>query len=140
MIVLDTNVVSELYKPIVAAPVAAWFSVQPKRSIYVCAPVMAEVRYGVVKLPPGRKRDLLAARYARIVDEFRSQIFSFDLRAAEAFAELLVARAAAGAPIQPNDAQIAAIAKARNAAVATRDISDFSGCGVALIDPWAHAG
>lgn len=137
MIVLDTNVVSELYKPIVAAPVAAWFGAQPIRSMYVCAPVIGEIRFGVVRLALGRQRDLLMARYQRIVEQFRSQIFSFDLRAAEAFADILVARAKAGAQIQSNDAQIAAIARTRNAAIATRNVSDFEGCGVTLIDPWA---
>jgi hypothetical protein len=140
MIVLDTNVVSELYKPAVAAPVSAWFSIQPSRSVYVCAPVMGEIRYGVVRLAPGRQRDLLMARYARIVEQFRNQIFSFDLRAAEALADILVIRRAAGAPIQSVDAQIAAIAKTRSAAIATRDVSDFAGCGATLIDPWAYTG
>lgn len=137
MIVLDTNVVSELYKPVVATPVAAWFSAQSRRSAYVCAPVMGEIRYGVVRLAPGRQRDLLMARYQRIVEQFRNQIFSFDLRAAEVLADILVARAKAGAPIQSNDAQIAAIARSRNAAIATRNVGDFEGCGVRVIDPWA---
>lgn len=137
MIVLDTNLVSELYRPVVAAPVAAWISSQPKRSMYVCAPVMGEIRYGVVRLAPGRQRDLLMARYQRIVEEFRNQIFSFDLRAAEAFADITVARSRAGRTIGVMDATIAAIAKARGAALATRNLRDFEGCGVNLIDPWA---
>lgn len=138
MILLDTNVVSEIFKPTLAPAVAAWVALQRAHELFLCAPVMAELRYGVVKLPPGRKRDDLAERYDRLRQEFRSRIFGFDLKAAEAFAEIIVARTAAGAPIQTMDAQIAAIARARTAVVATRNLRDFQGCGVALIDPWAN--
>lgn len=137
MIVLDTNVVSEMFKPALAPAVAAWVASQRAHELFLCAPVMAELRYGVVNLPPGRKRDDIAQRYDRLRQEFRSRIFGFDLKAAEAFAEIIVARTESGAPIQTMDAQIAAIAQTRNAALATRNLKDFQGCGVALIDPWA---
>lgn len=137
MIVLDTNVVSEMMRETSAPPVAAWVAIQPRNTLFVCAPVMAELRYGVVRLPRGQRRNVLAASYDVIVQQFRSRVLSYDLRAAEAFAEILVARAKAGAPIQANDAQIAAIARSRGAAVATRDVNDFAGCGVNVIDPWA---
>lgn len=140
MIVLDTNVVSEMVKGVPAPAVAAWFANQAAPTLYVCAPVMAELRHGFVQMALGRRRDELVASYAVIVKQFRSRILSFDLRAAEAFAEILVARATAGAPIQLMDAQIAAIARARGAAVATRNVRDFQGCGVAVVDPWAYAG
>jgi predicted nucleic acid-binding protein len=140
MIVLDTNVVSEIYKPSAAPPVAAWFSIQARRDLFVCAPVMAEVRYGVQRLAAGRKRDELDARYQRTIERFRSQILSFDLRAVEAFADIVITRERAGTPIGAIDAQIAAIAKARGASVATRDVADFAGCGIDVIDPWAYSG
>lgn len=140
MILLDTNVVSEIMRDPAAPAVTAWLSRQHRNALFVCAPVMAELRYGVVRLPHGSKRDDLAASYATIVEQFRSRILSFDFRAAEAFADVLAARRSAGAPIQTGDAQIAAIARTRRAAVATRDVADFDGCGIALIDPWAFAG
>lgn len=137
MIILDTNVVSEMMRDTMAAPVAAWISQQPRNTLFVCAPVMAELRYGVVRLPEGQRRDELAASYDVIVTQFGSKILSYDLRAAEAFADILVIRAKAGAPIQIMDAQIAAIARSRGAAIATRNVRDFEGCGVKLVDPWA---
>ncbi|MGD9816342.1 MAG: type II toxin-antitoxin system VapC family toxin [Hyphomonadaceae bacterium] len=137
MIILDTNVVSELMRETPAPTVAAWIAAQPRSTLFVCAPVMAELRFGVVRLPAGQRRDELTASYDVIVGQFRNRILSYDLRAAEAFADILVSRAKEGAPIQANDAQIAAIARTRNAAIATRDLGDFAGCGVALIDPWA---
>ena len=137
MILLDTNVVSEMFKPTLAPAVAAWVASQRAHELFLCAPVMAELCYGVVNLAPGRKRDGLARRYDGLRQEFRSRIFGFDLKAAEAFADIIVARTAAGAPIQTMDAQIAAIARTRNAALATRNLKDFQGCGVTLVDPWA---
>jgi hypothetical protein len=140
MIVLDTNVVSELFRPGAAPQVLAWVSAQTRLDLYVASPTMAEIRYGVVSLAAGRRKEELAERYAQIRQAFRSNIFVFDLRAAEAFADIVVSREAAGRPIQPLDAQIAAIARSRGAAVATRDVGDFEDCGVTLIDPWAYAG
>lgn len=138
MIILDTNVVSEMMREAAAPPVAAWIAKQPRNSLFVCAPVMAELRFGVVRLPQGQRRNELAASYDVIVEQFRSRILSYDLRAAEALADITVERAKAGAPIQSNDAQIAAIARSRDFAIATRDVRDFEGCGVTLIDPWAE--
>jgi predicted nucleic acid-binding protein len=140
MIVLDTNVVSELYRPGGAHNVVAWASAQPRTALFAPSPVMGEIRFGVVQLSAGRRRDDLAKRYAAIRNVFRSNILVFDLRAAEAFADIVAERRRAGAPISIIDAQIAAIAKSRNAALATRDVRDFAGCGVTLIDPWAFAG
>lgn len=138
MIVLDTNVVSEAFRANPAEAVVAWFAAQSARDLYVCAPVMAELRYGILNLAAGKKQTDLTARYERVKAEFQSKVLAFNLRAAEVFAELVIARAKSGAPIQSMDAQIAAIARSRNAAVATRDIAGFQGCGVLIIDPWAH--
>jgi toxin FitB len=137
MIVLDTNVVSEAFRPDAALSVKMWYASQQVRDLYVCAPVMAELRYGTEKLAQGARRADFMRRYEAIKDQFRSRVLAFNLRAAEAFAEIVVAREQAGAPISPMDAQIAAIARANGASVATRNTKDFEGCGVALVDPWA---
>ncbi len=137
MIVLDTNVVSEVFKAAPERRVAAWMAAQRAHDIFLCAPVMAELHYGVVRLPPGRRRDDLAERYGRVRQMFQSKILAFNLQAAESFSEIIVGRERVGAPISPFDAQIAAIARTRGASVATRNVRDFENCGVTLIDPWA---
>lgn len=101
---------------------------------------MAEIRYGMVRLAASHKRRELADRYRRIVAAFRGRILPFDLEAAEAFADITVARSRAGRWIAIMDATILAVAKARDAALATRNVIDFEGCGVQIIDPWAYTG
>lgn len=137
MILLDTNVVSEAFRPDSADSVGKWFAAQVVRELYVCAPVMAEISYGIEKLAHGTRREDFARRYAEIKETFRDRVLAFNLRAAEVFAEIVVARERRGAPISPFDAQIAAIARSRGAAIATRNVRDFEGCGVSVIDPWA---
>lgn len=140
MIVLDTNVVSELVKPTGDANVRAWASAQPRNELFIGSPAMAELRFGIVRLPAGKRKTALLSGYDKLREAFRSNIVVFDLRAAESFADILLSRQQAGAPIQVIDAQIAAIARARNAAVATRDVSDFQGCGVTIVGPWSYEG
>ena len=137
MILLDTNVVSEITQPNPEQRVVAWTQAQPRNQLFVASPIMAELRYGVLRLAAGRRQHELIQRYEEFRRVFRSRVWSFDLRAAEAFAALVVSREQSGAPIGVFDAQIAAIAKTRGAAVATRNTRDFAGCGVDLIDPWA---
>lgn len=137
MILLDTNVVSEAFRPDAADNVGRWFAAQVVRELYVCAPVMAEISYGIEKLAHGARREDFARRYGEIKEAFRDRVLAFNLRAAQVFAEIVVARERSGAPISPFDAQIAAIARTRGAAIATRHVRDFESCGVKLIDPWA---
>jgi hypothetical protein len=99
---------------------------------------MAELRYGIEKMAQGARRADFLNRYAAIRDQFRNRILAFNLRAAETFAEIVVAREQTGAPIAPLDAQIAAIARSQGATLATRNLKDFAGCGVTLVDPWAE--
>lgn len=138
MIVLDTNVVSEAFRTEPAEVVGKWYAAQAGNDLYVCAPVMAELRYGIERLAHGAKRDDLAQRYALIRDVFRDKILAFNLRSAEAFADILVARERRGRRIELMDAQIAAIAQTRGASIATRDVRDFEGCGVPIVDPWTR--
>ncbi len=141
MIVLDTNVLSELLRPIPATQVEAWLAAQDGASVYFTAVGEAELRHGVAILPAGRRREALARAIEGVLDEdFRDRILSFDREAARAYAAIAAERRTAGRPISQFDCQIAAIARAYGASVATRNISDFEGCGVTVIDPWEKAG
>jgi predicted nucleic acid-binding protein len=140
MVLLDTNVVSELIKPTSDAGVARWLTTQPDDSVFLCAVTEAELRRGVAILPLGRRRDALAKLIKDILTlDFASRILPFDSRAAIEYATISAARREAGQMISMADAQIAAVARACGAAVATRNIRDFEGCGVETINPWDHA-
>jgi predicted nucleic acid-binding protein len=140
MIVLDTNVLSELLRPTPAPQVEGWLAAQDGASIYFTAVGEAELRHGVAILPAGRRRTALGAAIDGMLDEdFRDRILPFDRDAAGAYAVIAAARRAAGRPISQFDCQIAAIARAHGASVATRNTADYEGCGIALIDPWDRA-
>jgi predicted nucleic acid-binding protein len=141
MIVLDTNVLSELLRPTPAPQVEAWLAAQDGASVYFTAVGEAELRHGVAILPAGRRRTALGAAIDGMLDEdFRDRILPFDRDAASAYAVIAATRRAAGRPISQFDCQIAAIARAHGASVATRNIGDYEGCGVTLVDPWGAAG
>ena len=138
MIVLDTNVVSELLRPAPSRQVEAWLSAQDGAQVYFTAVGEAELRHGVAVLPEGRRRTALTKAIEDILGEdFRGRILPFDSAAAKAYAAIAAERRAAGRPISQFDCQIAAIARANAAAVATRNTSDFEACGIPLMDPWA---
>ncbi len=140
MIVLDTNVLSELLRPAPDGPVEAWFARRDGADIWFTTVGEAELRYGLALLPAGRRRDVLAEAVEAILEhDFRGRILSFDRPAALAYATIAAARRAAGRPISVLDGQIAAIARAHGASVATRNTRDFTGCGVDVIDPWHEA-
>lgn len=140
MIVLDTNVLSELLRPTPAPQVEAWLAAQDGPSVYFTAVGEAELRHGVAILPAGRRRTALGAAIDAMLDEdFHDRILPFDRGVASAYAVIVAMRRAAGRPISQFDCQIAALARARGARVATRNTDDYEGCGVALIDPWDGA-
>ena len=137
MIILDTNVLSELLRPDPARQVERWLAAQDGTKVYFTTVGEAELRHGVAILPKGRRRNALATAIEGLLDEdFRDRILPFDRPAARAYATIAAERRAAGRPISQFDCQIAAIARAREATVATRNTSDDEGCGIALIDPW----
>ncbi|MXZ63393.1 MAG: type II toxin-antitoxin system VapC family toxin [Chloroflexi bacterium] len=137
MIVLDTNVASELTRPGPDLAVLEWLSAQEPSDVFLSAVSEAELRYGLAIMPEGRRRnELTAAVEECIEDEFAGRLLPFDSFAAEAYATIAAARRAAGRPIAPFDCQIAAIARSRGASVATRDSGGFEGTGVDIIDPW----
>ena len=137
MIIVDTNVISELLRPTPAPHVETWLAAQDGASIYFTTIGEAELRHGVALLPAGKRRSALARAIEDILEEeFRGRILPFDREAARCYAAIAVERREAGRTISQFDCQIAAIARACAAAVATRNTGDFSGCGLRLIDPW----
>jgi predicted nucleic acid-binding protein len=140
MIVLDTNVISEMMRAHPAPRVSAWFAANPAPSLFTTALTEAEILYGLSILAAGKRRNaLLAAAAAIFAEDLGGRVLAFDSPAAAAYAEIAAARRRSGQPISQTDAQIAAVAKSRGAALATRNTRDFSGCGVALVNPWSAA-
>jgi len=139
MIVLDTNVISELMRPIPSTQVVRWVTNQPATGLFTTAITEAEIFYGLELLTKGKRRaGLEAAAEAMFADDFAGRVIGFDSQAARAFATIAARRRALGKPISHSDAQIAAIAQLYGAALATRDVADFEGCDIRLIDPWAE--
>lgn len=137
MIVLDTNVLSELMRPRPEPTVTSWLEAQPTTSLFVTAVTQAEILYGLALLPRGRRRDdLLAAARSLFDEEFAGRILPFDSDAAVAYSIIVADRRAAGRPISQFDAQIAAIVRSRGGTLATRNTADFIDCGIELNDPW----
>jgi len=139
MIVLDTNVISELMRPIPSTQVVRWVTNQPATGLFTTAITEAEIFSGLELLTKGKRRaGLEAAAEAMFADDFAGRVIGFDSQAARAFATIAARRRALGKPISHSDAQIAAIAQLYGAALATRDVADFEGCDIRLIDPWAE--
>ena len=137
MIILDTNVLSEVLKPSPAAVVLEWLATQPARELFTTAITQAEILYGIELLPKGKRRGGLEAAINAMFDEdFGGRILPFDSEAARVFPQIAAARRSLGRPIAQLDAQIAAVARSRGAAIATRNAGDFQHCGVPLVDPW----
>ena len=138
MIVLDTNVVSELMRAAPSTEVVTWLHDQPAGSLLTTAVTVAEIRYGLERLPGGRR----AVELRRIADEtlgaFAGQVLAFDLDAANRYGLLVAERERAGRPMSALDAQIAGICLSRGASLATRNVSDFAGTGVEVLDPWVR--
>ena len=137
MIALDTNVLSEAMRPAPDSRVIAWIGGQDASKLFLSSVTVARLRHGALLLPEERRRrDLETAIETVVGVVFADRVLPFDARAAVAYAEIVVARERAGRPMSQGDAQIAAIALVRGASVATRNVRDFDGTGVGLIDPW----
>ena len=138
MILLDTNVVSELMRAAPAEPVLLWLSRQRTTALYTTAITEAEILHGVRLLPAGKRRNAVAAAAdAMFREDFAGRVLPFGSDAARAYAHIAAERRRHGRPISHFDAQIAAIAEASGAELATRNTGDFDRCGVKLVDPWA---
>ena len=137
MILLDTNVISETLRPIPDPAVAAWLTGISLDSVFVSSITIAELLYGLALLPDGKRKKQLAEVIGLFFkDKITNPIQSFDDQDAVAYASISVSRRRAGRPIRELDAQIASIALTRGLIVATRNIDDFAGCGVEIINPW----
>lgn len=137
MIVLDTNVLSELMRRPPHQAVFQWAMRQRRRDLLTTSVSRAEILYGIALLPTGRRKAGLTADAERMfAEDFEGRVLAFEDAAATHYAEIAADRRRRGRPIEVLDCQIAAIARAKGAAVATRDVGDFEGCGVQTINPW----
>ena len=135
MILVDTNVLSELTRPTPEPRVIAWLAVtEPALALPTIA--LAELRYGIARLPDGRRRLGLLRFLQAIRSQFRGRIFSFDERAAERYGDVAAGAEHAGRRLNIQDGQIAAIALVHGMSVATRNVGDFEATGVVIVNPW----
>jgi len=138
VIVLDTNVISELMRAKPHRAVLSWVAAQPRATLYTTSVNQTEILYGIAMLSAGRRRTALAAAAeAMFAEDLADRVRPYDGAAAARYAEIVVARRRVGNPIEAFDALIAATALSVGAGVATRDIGGFDGCGLTIIDPWA---
>ena len=137
MIILDTNIISELTRQAPEPRVVSWLDSLPAEEVGTTAVTAAELLYGVARIPAGRrKRELAAAVRGLLGDELRDRILPFDEHCASGYADIVCGRETLGRPIGAADAQIAAICRTAEATLATRNTADFSGTGIELINPW----
>lgn len=137
MIVLDTNVLSETWRPRPSPKVIGWMRSQPATVLFTTTITEAELFYGIALLPQGKRRRSLESIAGLIfAEELAGRVLSFDSAAAREYADIAAARRRGGRPMSEADAQIAAIARSRGAAIATRNVDDFAGCGVTIVSPW----
>jgi predicted nucleic acid-binding protein len=138
VILLDTNVLSALMLRRPEPKVVQWLDVQPTESIWITAVTVFEVRTGLELLEPGERRHELEKAFDALLDEeLDGRVQAFDQSAAEAAGTIAADRQRAGRPVEIRDVQIAGIAKARRATVATRNTRHFVDLGIDLVDPWA---
>jgi toxin FitB len=139
VILLDTNVISELIKPSPEPAVSAFLRRAVPETVFTAAVCLAEIRYGLARLPVGRRRNDLTGRVsAFFAESFTNRTLAFDSTTAAIYGELRAARETAGKPIAVEDAMIAATARAYGAVVVTRNVADFMGCGVEIVSPWVE--
>jgi predicted nucleic acid-binding protein len=138
MLILDTNVISETMLPTPSPRVLAWWLEQSQSlELHITTITVAEILFGIEILPRGKRHaKLLAEAEAMFREDFAGRILPFDEGAARSFAQVAAGRREHGRPIAEFDAQIAAIARSRGAALATRNTADFEDCGVRLVNPW----
>jgi toxin FitB len=138
MIILDTNVLSALMRAVVDARVVAWLDRQPAESVWITSITLFEAYLGLALLPSGRRRRTLEAAFARLLQEdLENRVLDFDSAAAAEAASLAAARQKNGRPVELRDTQIAGIALARRATLATRNVRHFRDLKILIVDPWA---
>lgn len=137
MLMLDTNMLSVMMSVEPARKVADWILDQRSEALFTAAVCQAEILSGIAILPSGRRRaDLEQAARAMFADDFQGRVLPFDTEAAAAYAEVFAARRNVGRPAGTVDLMLAAIARVRGASVVTRNVADFAGVGLTIINPW----
>ncbi len=137
MIILDTNVLSALMRKAPEARVVAWLDRQPAESVWITSVTLFEARLGLALLPRGRRRRALETAFEQLLqDDLENRVLDFDSAAATAAALLAAGRQQAGRPVDVRDTQIAGIALARHATLATRNVRHFQGLNVLVVNPW----
>ncbi|MBM3576802.1 MAG: type II toxin-antitoxin system VapC family toxin [Alphaproteobacteria bacterium] len=141
MIILDTNVLSELMRSEPSPRVRAWVDQQRSEELWTTSISAMELCQGVARLDDGERKDrLTAAVYTMLNEDFAQRIANFDLEAALATALVAAERLKIGRPVEIRDSQIAGIAISRNASISTRNVRHFSGLPIELINPWDFSG
>lgn len=137
MIVLDTNIISELWRIEPNPSVLSWIDAQMVETLYLSAVTVAELRYGLATMPAGKRRAVYQKRLEQeVLPVFTGRVLAFDLEASRMYAELMAGAKAKGKAIGREDGYIAATAAAKGFIVATRDASPFEAVGLTVIDPW----
>ncbi|TAJ48940.1 MAG: type II toxin-antitoxin system VapC family toxin [Herbiconiux sp.] len=137
MIIVDTNVISEIVHSRGDPKIVDWLNRQPPNELSTTAVTIAELLYGVAVMPRGVRRAELSMKIARAVTAmFDERVLPFDSDAALEYADILATRKRIGRPMKTLDAQIAAIARSTDSVVATRNVRDFEQVGVPIVDPW----
>lgn len=139
MILLDTNVISEPWKPVPDEAVIAWLDAQAVETLFISAITIAELRFGIAAMPSGRRQTILRDRLeGEVLPHFSGRILSFDLTTSQFYSELMARARASGKAIGTADGYIAATAAANGLTISTRDASPFEAAGVKVINPWSR--
>jgi hypothetical protein len=137
MIILDTNVLSEILRPKPSSKVLEWIGSQPSALLFTTTITEAELFYGIALLPDGKRRRALEVAVGLIfTDDLAGRVLPFDSAAAREYALIAASRRRAGRRMAEADGRIAAIARSRGAILATRNVDDFTDCELEVIDPW----
>lgn len=137
MIILDTNVVSEIYKPKPETRVIAWLDSLPASELFITSTILAELTYGAAQMPVGRRRTILELNVAELINSYvDGRVLPFDLQSALVYGEIVARCERKGHPINMADAQIAAVCLQHGATLATRNVRDFGDAGIELFEPW----
>lgn len=138
MILLDTNIISEVMRPSPEPAVMDWLAMQPTSELATTTISIAEIGFGLARLSFGRRRTERERLFRNILERsFGARVFGFDRLAADVYGELVAARERIGRRLEGPDAFIAAIAASRGLGIATRDARGFADCGIELVNPWA---
>jgi len=137
MIILDSNVISEIMRPRPEARVIAWLDRQPRLSIWVTTISIFEVRFGLLAMPLGKRRDAYSQSFENLLSRIDQRVAAFDVEAAEHASSLMASRKIKGLLRESRDTMIAGIVLAHRAVLATRNLRDFDDLAATVVDPWA---